>query len=285
MSGLEESVRLIGFTSILGIFYAFTTIIAASSFWVLVYARGIRSRVRLSLLLAWVLLSWACATVYVGGSSYWALQAYVYHRHPGPGPQMGADCAQWWKGSDVAYLVGTTLSDGLVLWRFKTIWHGSRWQRWLLPIPTLLYLGSIAIGAITVVLGTFPGRTMTCSSSNTFLERLHPFMITTAFNLITTALMAGRLYAFRREFEASVGKSLHPRHYTSIASMLVESCALSTAGSFACAILYTVDSAGFDVVFPAQSQLQAIAQMLVILRISLGVAWDATTMSSLSEEM
>ncbi|EIW79064.1 hypothetical protein CONPUDRAFT_83405 [Coniophora puteana RWD-64-598 SS2] len=79
-------------------------------------------------------------------------------------------------------------------------------------------------------------------------------------------------------FVKHIGDSaIHSKHYTNIASILVESCALFTITSVIFIGFYLAHNAVQFLMIAVLAQVQIIAPLLVMLRISKDVAWEADT--------
>ncbi|EIW79079.1 hypothetical protein CONPUDRAFT_145251 [Coniophora puteana RWD-64-598 SS2] len=276
---IADGINLIGATTVCGTFYGFMTAIAGVCIYTfcLPGSRAKRSRGRLAFLVSYVALLWLCGSLYVAGIARSTTDAYVDRRLVLQSP------AEWGDPTlpevtvlDTAYEVSMALADGLMVWRFRTVWYDSPWYPFLMPVPVLIYLASLATGFTSVVSGTRPDRDFYSLVAQR--TTVPAFILSVALNLYTTSLIAGRLYSYRRWFAKHIGNSaLHPKHYTNIAGIVVESCALFTVTSIIFVCFYLLHNPGQFLMIAVLAEVQIIAPLLVMLRISNDVAWEVNT--------
>ncbi|EIW74549.1 hypothetical protein CONPUDRAFT_169926 [Coniophora puteana RWD-64-598 SS2] len=272
-----DSIRLVGATTIAGAFYGISTATAFLCLGTLVRTRSRFSTTRYAFFLCYVVMVWLCGTVFVAGQACEVQEAYVTHRTFAEGPFVWGNKHQLRSLRvlvNVTYWVLVTLSDGLVVWRLKVIFSTSRWVRYLISLPVLLYLGMVVTGLISWLSNTVPDQRILPAHS--LASNIPPLVLTIAFNVISTTLMAGRLWRFRRRSRKILNPALHPNHFTNIAHILIESCALLTATSLVYMALSLVNHPGVYIMVTLLPQVQIIAPLLVLLRISQGIAWGAT---------
>jgi len=106
-------------------------------------------------------------------------------------------------------------------------------------------------------------------------------VISLALNIYVTLLIAGRLFAYRHRFKANWG-SPHTKHYTSMGTMLVESYLVLALCTVAFVVVYSLDSLVQYMMAAILSQVQIIAPLMVMIRVSRGIAWEATVPGSLA---
>ncbi|EIW80633.1 hypothetical protein CONPUDRAFT_82782 [Coniophora puteana RWD-64-598 SS2] len=204
------SIEIIGSMTVGGTFYGFTTATAALCAHTLVQTRAHRSRRRLAFLLAYVGVLWALGTVLIGGTSRVWLETYVinaasaleypYVRAPAEGAAALV--------VNTAYWVILMLTDGAMIWRFKVVWSGSRFYRYLMVSPVLLYLVIIIPGFCVYVLSD--SRSAWGPPDNVNLRLISAVTLSSfCLNVYATALIAGRLFVYRRRFRANWG-TYHP---------------------------------------------------------------------------
>ncbi|EIW79057.1 hypothetical protein CONPUDRAFT_166889 [Coniophora puteana RWD-64-598 SS2] len=280
---LADSIKLIGSTTVCGTFYGLMTVLACACVQTFLSrtSRARRTRGRLVFLVGYVGLLWLGGTLYVVGLARSIQDAYVDLRLKIPSPAAWNDF-QLPEAilADAAYSVSTCLADGLMVWRFRTMWYDSRLYWLLMPFPILLYLAVAVLSFVSVVTCSLPGHNF--YSKLAYKTTIPGFVTSVVLNFYTTSLMAGRLYTFRRRFIRDIGgATLHTKQYTNIAGMLVESCALFTMTSLIFIGFYLSGHPAEFVMIAILSQMQIIAPLLVMLRISRGIAWEATTASTL----
>jgi len=241
------SLQIIGSMTVGGVFYGFMTVTAAMCFWSLLQTRQRWSSRQLTLLLAYVGALWAAGTVMIGGISQGAINTFVYN-------------------------------DGMMLWRFKVIWSTSRLWRYLIAAPVLFYLSAALCGFFGAIVF---GRRSVFGANDTTTHYLITLMFIGSFalNLYVAILVAGRLFAYRRRFRANWG-SPHTKHYTSMGAMLVESYFILALFTVAFVVTYLLNSPAQYMTAALFGQMQITAPLLVMLRVSRGVAWGPTTPAS-----
>ncbi|KZV92307.1 hypothetical protein EXIGLDRAFT_675324, partial [Exidia glandulosa HHB12029] len=130
------------------------------------------------------------------------------------------------------YVVGTFLADGFVLWRCFVIWNRNYV---VLVFPTLMYLGSVAMGSISLFQASQPGDSLQSHLTANFLIPF--FSLSISINIVVTLLISGYLLWHRRSIQSAIGRE-HGKQYVSIVAMLVESAALYSAFSLIFIVAY-----------------------------------------------
>ncbi|EIW86127.1 hypothetical protein CONPUDRAFT_114263 [Coniophora puteana RWD-64-598 SS2] len=274
------SLQIIGTMTVGGVFYGFMTVTAAMCFWSLLQTRQRWSSRQLALLLAYVGALWAAGTVMMGGISQGSINTFVYNgaralespyaQAPAVGSTTLVVDTTWW--------IVRLLTDGMMLWRFKVIWSTSRLWRYLIVAPVLFYLSAALCGFLAAIV--FSRRSVFNASDTTTHDLITSMFITSfALNLYVTVLVAGRLFAYRRRFRANWG-SPHTKHYTSMGAMLVESYLILALFTIAFVVTYLLNSPAQYMAATVFGQMQITAPLLVMLRVSRGVAWGSTTPAS-----
>ncbi|EIW80631.1 hypothetical protein CONPUDRAFT_82780, partial [Coniophora puteana RWD-64-598 SS2] len=242
----------------------------------LIETRQCRSRRHLAFLLAYVGTLWAAGTVLIGGISAVWVDMFVYHassalaspqaQTPAPG---GASAV-----GNTAYWVILMLTDGMMIWRFKVVWFNSRFYRYLVSVPILCYLGILIPGFfVFVIFSNHP-----IWAGNIVNEDLITAIFSSSFclNIYVTALIAGRLFLYRRRFKANWG-SPDTMHYTSMGSMLIESYLPLTVFTILFFVTYLLNNPARYMTTSVLGQMQITAPLMVMLRVSRGIAWDSST--------
>ncbi|EIW81571.1 hypothetical protein CONPUDRAFT_144291 [Coniophora puteana RWD-64-598 SS2] len=270
---IADSLRLVGSTTVCGTFYGFMTACAGACVYQTLNSHKPlrRSGLRTAFQLLFVGLLWLCGTIVVVALAQDVDTVYVRNRLLEPGPHAYND----FKlipvfVLDTAYYVSMVLADGVMVWRFKVIWHNWPLRRTLFALVSLIYALSIVASLVSVIVAS-----LDCSDCPKILGQSIElgFTSSVALNVLTTALMASKLYRFRNRIIKAPMSDSSPSLYANIASMLAESCALYTIFSVLFIVLNTMHHAGKYVVFGALSQVQVIAPLLVVLRLSSGKAW------------
>lgn len=163
------------------------------------------------------------------------------------------------------FLLNNWLADGLLLYRCYIIYYKNLW---VVGFPCLMYLASIAMGIATDYTLAQTDSVVTNSAA---IHRfgVSYFSITLSLNVILTLMVVGRLYLHNRMLRNAEGiAALTGPSYTSIVTMLVESCALYAA----CLLLYIIPwgtKSYVEYVFlPLLADVQVIAPFLIILRVA-----------------
>ncbi|EIW81083.1 hypothetical protein CONPUDRAFT_153633 [Coniophora puteana RWD-64-598 SS2] len=280
-STFADGIRLIGTTTVAGTFYGLMTVLAATCVQVtLTSPCGRRSRSRMAVLIGYIGLLWLCATLILAGFSRQIEEAYVQHRFDGPGPAAYNDqTSPESKVVDVADWLLSVLVHGMMTWRIKITWQSSRAYPYIMFLMIALYLGSSAITAIGVIFDMLPNHDIFTSPAANGLT-VAGLLTGTLLTVVATALMAGRIWYYRRRFKKQIGNP-HPKQYTKIAPMAVESCAIVTVSDIVFITLLLIRHPAMYLVIAVLPQLQVIGPLLLMLRIARGVAWDATTASTI----
>ncbi|EIW74893.1 hypothetical protein CONPUDRAFT_159667 [Coniophora puteana RWD-64-598 SS2] len=161
----------------------------------------------------------------------------------------------------------------------------------------------VVTGLISWLSNTVPDQSILPAHSLASSYNTPPLILAIVFNVISTTLMAGSYYAsadtrdkssvclprrspyinFRHQARNNVrtpqptGPVLHPNHFTNIAHILTESCALLTAASLVYMALPLANHPGVYILVTLLPQVQIISALLVLLRISQGIAWGTTS--------
>ncbi|EIN10129.1 hypothetical protein PUNSTDRAFT_43150 [Punctularia strigosozonata HHB-11173 SS5] len=155
------------------------------------------------------------------------------------------------------YFFNQWLQDGFLLYRLYVI--ADTLRTWMMPIPVLLYIGSIALGNDTTI-------------------TYYSFVV--ALNMLITLLIVARLMSTR----ATVRKYLGPEHgslYTSVSALLIESAFIYSAIDLAFIITFALNSTGTYILQPIVGQLESIAPFIIVLRVAQGKAVTKQTMRSM----
>ncbi|KAF5367780.1 hypothetical protein D9615_010510 [Tricholomella constricta] len=163
---------------------------------------------------------------------------------------------------NAAFILANWLADGLLLFRCKVIW-GDKY--WVLILPVLMFLGSIAMGILTIFQSSRPNASLWSAVTVDFA--LPYFSLSTSLNVLLTLLMSFRLYLHHRMTKKEgFGSSAIP--YASIVGMLVESSALYAVSSLLFIGTYGAHNGASTLFLPILSQTQIIAPLLIISRVA-----------------
>ncbi|KAJ7912541.1 hypothetical protein B0H13DRAFT_2007145 [Mycena leptocephala] len=170
----------------------------------------------------------------------------------------------------IACIIMSWMADGLVLWRFTVI-SGNNYR--LAIFPGLMYLGSIASSIALIVTIIKPGNSFWTAKSVQF--GIAYWSLSISLNIILTVSIVTTIFFVRRRMKAF--GSPHSRQYVSIAAMLVESAALYAIWSLVFIICYARNSPLQNILLPPLGQIEGIAPVLILFRVSQGRAWSQST--------
>ncbi|KAF9218641.1 hypothetical protein BS17DRAFT_719999 [Gyrodon lividus] len=224
--------------------------------------------------LAYTSVLFVLATLYTAGNSQNAIVAYVDNRLFPGGPYQYY--VEYMTGQSVMVMTDVTsfmilwLTDALILWRFIIFYHKLRYAKWIIPLPCAMYVGVVVLSTL-VLQGEARLGKIFYLSENLLLSY---YALSLSLNVLTTVLVAARLYVHKRQLERVFGPSVESP-YMSLATILVESAALYGVWSFVFLILCVKGSPGQTIVLATMSQIQVIAPLLIILWIARGRAWGS----------
>ncbi|KAG5644541.1 hypothetical protein DXG03_008196 [Asterophora parasitica] len=175
---------------------------------------------------------------------------------------------------NAAFILANWLADGLLVSSLflNFIWGDNYWT---LILPILMYIGSIAMGIMTIFQSSRPNATLWSKVTVDF--GLPYFCLATSLNVLLTLLISSRLYLHHRMMKkaGSVGSSVIP--YASITGMLVESSVLYAVSSLLFIGTYGANNGASALFLPILSQTQIIAPLLIISRVARQRAYGSTT--------
>jgi len=102
------------------------------------------------------------------------------------------------------------------------------------------------------------------------------FLSSFCLNVYITAFITGRLFLYRRRFIANWG-SPGSRHYSSMGTILIESYVPLTICTVPYLAMYYMNSPAQYMTALVLGEMQIIAPLMVMIRVSRGVAWDSST--------
>ncbi|KAG8980902.1 hypothetical protein FRB93_008881 [Tulasnella sp. JGI-2019a] len=165
--------------------------------------------------------------------------AWINHAaDPGPGAWFIADGNPWQPVKDTFVYLGTVFADSLVCWRLYVVWSQ---QKRILIVPILLLCGSTISGALVVY---YEARTVQVNA-DTYLNTSSNLTIvvivcTLLMNLLTTSLIAGRLWWINRQVQHVSNK--RSSRYRKVMAAIIESGSLYTLTMLILIILYGAGS-------------------------------------------
>ncbi|EIW81572.1 hypothetical protein CONPUDRAFT_144292 [Coniophora puteana RWD-64-598 SS2] len=256
-----DSLRLLGSTTVPGTFYGFVTVCAGVCTYRIWSSRKLvgRSTSRTASQLSFVAVLWLCGTIAISGMAQEVVTIYVRHRlfEPGPYAYVNFNIPSALV-VDVTYYVSMVIADGVMIWRFKVIWHQWPLRRALLGMILLIY--ALSMVASVVALMAASGHCTRCPQIMAHGIELG-IVSSVVLNVLITGLISGKLYKFRNFVRSSLSHSAS--RYANVAVMFVESCAL-----------YTIFSLLFVIFNAMNTWIQPLAPLLVVFRLSGGSTWD-----------
>ncbi|KIK91757.1 hypothetical protein PAXRUDRAFT_613134 [Paxillus rubicundulus Ve08.2h10] len=224
--------------------------------------------------LIYTLVLFVLATMYTAGNSQNAVVAYVDNRLFPGGPTQYYE--EYMTGqsamvmTDIASFMILWLTDALILWRFIVFYYKLRYARWIIPLPCAMYVGVVVL-SVLVLQGEAGLGKIYYLSENLLLSY---YGLSLSLSVLTTFLIAVRLYIHKRDLERMFGPNVESP-YMSLATILVESAALYGVWSLLFLILSVKGSPVQTIILATMSEIQVIAPLLIILWIARGTAWGS----------
>ncbi|SJL04988.1 uncharacterized protein ARMOST_08359 [Armillaria ostoyae] len=228
--------------------------------------------------LVYVILIFLFATMFVAGSSTMAQYSFIdYRLFPG-GPAAFEEVMFSLPVSEmgnVAFVLSNWFADAVVVWRCLVVYQGTGVPLWFIAlVPGLTYVASWVLGLLWLIQVSAPSSSPWATSTINFTQ---PYFWTSfSLNVFMTLAIVMRLFLFRYRISKAMGPS-YGRQYTSIASMIVESSLLYTSFQLLFIVPFGLNSAVQTIFIQPLSQVQVIAPLLIIFRVSSGQAWTSDT--------
>ncbi|KAF8502521.1 hypothetical protein JB92DRAFT_3145924 [Gautieria morchelliformis] len=165
------------------------------------------------------------------------------------------------------YTISTWMQDVLLLYRFLVIWHG---YYLLFVFPFMIFLTSIAFSLLLLI--QTGQRAGLISNLNKIPVPIIFFSLSVGLNVVLTTLIVGRLLAYRRRLDRSLGYQ-HTRPYVTIMAIVIESAALYTCVGIAQVVSLRLDPAIATGIQGMYGMMTALAPHLIAFRVSQGRAW------------
>ncbi|EKM75605.1 hypothetical protein AGABI1DRAFT_109358 [Agaricus bisporus var. burnettii JB137-S8] len=282
-------------TTVLGVLYAFTVVLYC------LCARFSYSRFRnqdrkqqtvLTFLLATVIM--ICGSMHFALKNQYARLLFVdYSSSPG-GPisvssQSHASTMTVLRMLDAVILLAEILTVGVLLWRVCVVYSGTRFAIPVITIASLLYLGYVV--SDTLQLAFVLSNISRLRDFGVVPAIVAALGISAASHIVMTSMIIVRLMLIRRKHiklmgsnsGAMVGKTDMAAQYLSIATMLIESYALSTAWNISFLIAHILKNGPAHNFFNnTVAQVEVLSYFLVLYRVYSGRAWDRQTQNQLS---
>ncbi|OSC99582.1 hypothetical protein PYCCODRAFT_1438145 [Trametes coccinea BRFM310] len=177
---------------------------------------------------------------------------------------------------DTFYTTNIWLADSLLIYRLFVVWSGSVL---IIIVPICLWIGAVSTGIALLVNTAKPAATLVQADIIHFQTAFYCLSI--SLNILTTLLIAGRLWYQHRQVKSLRAPSAH-WDYTSIIAIVIESAALYSV----CGIIYIpLVVRQLPLQFPITALIgsfTSIAPSLIILRVALGTAVTQETSTKAS---
>ncbi|KAF7377397.1 hypothetical protein MSAN_00161300 [Mycena sanguinolenta] len=230
-------------------------------------------------LLLFIFILFALGNIGNATSIFYAQKTFIDDRNypGGPGAYFFEQSTQWVAVlCNSVYIVNTWFQDGLLLYRFWTIYSRNYY---IAVVPALMFLTSLILSAIVIVILNRPGNTFWTALS---VKLAIPYWaISISMTVILTALIAGRLMFMRYRLKKLVGAS-SSMPYVTITAMLVESAAIYSINGIIFLVTYGLNDPTQNLWLPVLGQTQSIAPLLIILRVARGQAFTGATVDQLT---
>ncbi|KAL7278322.1 hypothetical protein ACG7TL_008298 [Trametes sanguinea] len=178
---------------------------------------------------------------------------------------------------DTFYVLNIWLADSLLIYRLHIVWSGSFL---VILLPIFLWMGAVATGVLLLLDTAKPTATLVAADVIRFQTAFYCMSI--SLNILTTLLIAGRLWYQQRQMKALAAVPSARWDYTSVIAIFVESAALYSI----CGIVYIpLVVRKLPLQYPITALIggvTSIAPSLIILRIALGTAVTQETTAKTS---
>ncbi|KAH7912740.1 hypothetical protein BJ138DRAFT_1003780 [Hygrophoropsis aurantiaca] len=222
-------------------------------------------------------LTISTATDVVFGQLMW-----IEHRDVAGGPfaYFAENLSDWYNtlgtATDVA---ANAMGDGLLLYRCYMIW-GSR--LWVVAFPALIYISSVVMAIMMTIESAIPGANIWQGLAANF--GIPWVALTVCFNIIATIMIVTRLLLVYFRVRRVLAPDL-TRTYMGVISIIVESSLPFTILGIAYLALYIQNSPSQTALGFVWGSIVVLSPQLIILRVSMGVAWNKDTLARVNTSM
>jgi len=238
-------------------------------------------------LICYITAMFIFGTIYVATTTQATMVSYVYFANFPGGPSAYNNLVLFSAPvgiiNTVSYVLANWLADAMLLWRLIVLFQGftPSYKTLAVAFPALLYLGSLAMGFMFIIQTSFPNGSLWANGEISFA--LPYFVLSVSMSVIATGLMVWRMLSVlpKLKFALSSGKQQNTP-YTHVLAILVESCALYAIFSLIFIVLFAINHPIQFVFLSALANVQIIAPLLIIFRVSKNKAWNSTTTESIS---
>jgi len=222
----------------------------------------------------------AFGTIYIVTTTQATTVSYVYHAEFPGGPSYYNNLVLFSAPvgivNTISYVFANWMADALLLWRLLVLYRGgtSLYGNLVVAFPALIYLGSLAMGFMFIIQTSLPNGSLWANGEINFA--LPYFVLSVSVSVIATALMLWRVLSFKKRVQQVLGAD-QSAPYTSVSAILVESCALYATFSLIFIVLFAINHPIQYVFLSALANVQIIASLLIIFRVSQNRAWSRNT--------
>ncbi|KAF7316950.1 hypothetical protein HMN09_00429300 [Mycena chlorophos] len=178
-----------------------------------------------------------------------------------------------------ADVTANVLGDGLMLARCFMFW---KHMKVVMIIPTLVYLGSVAMGITTTIQSGLPNGDLFKGVTVNF--GISWLSLTITFNILVTAMIVGRLLWLQNKMSSVLSIEVSKR-YTGLLAVLVESALPFTLLGVAYLALYVRDLPESLALGDIWGTFVVISPQLIILRVAMGAGWTQNAFERISTGM
>ncbi|EJD46594.1 hypothetical protein AURDEDRAFT_164417 [Auricularia subglabra TFB-10046 SS5] len=179
----------------------------------------------------------------------------------------------------VFYICMAWLQDILLIWRLFIFWER---KHYMLVVPGSLFIVSFVLGAMLLAQIGQPGANVWQSVSFNIFTIWFAIEISTTIYI--TTLIVARLVMMKYRLRKIFGPSYHSP-YLSIAAMLIESGLMYSVAALVFLISYVRNSPFQNMVLNMVGQIEAIAPVLIILRVAQGRGLGPSQLKATTETM
>jgi hypothetical protein len=251
-------------TALEGILYGFSVLMFIGTMWALTYKHSMRevNRPVAAAAVLLLILSTAHIVLDIIRTEY-GLVTYRNTYQDGPAAYF-ADVSQGtYAIKNSIYVLQTLLGDAVAIYRCYVVWQAA----WVIILPGMLWCGVAVTGALSVYGDSQTGSTGIISAVVT-MECMGAFCaLTLAANLLSSGLLAYRIWKIERNVSASRATKVMT---TSIMRVVMDSAILYTVALLATVTGSLCSGSGPFLLIDMLTPIIAIAFYMVIIRIAIG---------------
>ncbi|KAJ7678485.1 hypothetical protein B0H17DRAFT_1206729 [Mycena rosella] len=216
-------------------------------------------------------------TIALSCNQFFGQMMWIEHRDVdgGPAAYFGANIAAWYNTfGTAADVTANSLGDALMLYRCYVFYSST--TLWAVAFPALLFLASTSMGIVMTIQSGLPGGDIFHGTAVNF--GIPWLVLTITFNVITTSMIAFRLFNVSRSMRNVLSKE-RADVYIGVIAILVESALPFTVLGIGYLVTYVrgdPESLAFADVWGC---FVSLSPQAIILRVAMGSAWDKKTVT------